>query len=174
MKTKSFFKKSLFLIFFVFTISSYFPGIALAVSPIRTIDGTVTKVTDGETIQVTTQERTKIKVRLYGIAAPKMPKANPPAGYVRVSNEFFGMECKKELEAKLMGNKIQLDVMNIDKYKRSVGILWLGDRNINLEMIREGYAKAYESSFKEPYRAEFLAAQKEARSFRRGLWNLPE
>ena len=73
-----------------------------------------------------------------------------------------------------MRKKIRLDIMDIDKYRRTVGIVWLENRNINLEMIREGYAKAYEEYLKAPYRSEFLSAQKEARSSRRGLWNLPE
>jgi len=32
-----------------------------------------------------------------------------------------------------------LDIIDIDKYRRMVGIVRLGDRNINLEMVREGY-----------------------------------
>lgn len=40
----------------------------------RTIAGTVTKVSDGDSIQVTTPEQTKLKVRLYGIDAPETPK----------------------------------------------------------------------------------------------------
>ena len=38
---------------------------------IRTVTGTVTKVSDGDTIHVTTPEGTKLKVRLYGIDAPE-------------------------------------------------------------------------------------------------------
>ena len=147
---------------------------ASQVVPLRTVTGTVTKVSDGDTIQVTTPEQTKLRVRLYGIDAPEMPKTNPPPGYVKVHGESFGKDCKKALEAKIMGKKIRLDIMDIDKYKRMVGIIWLGNRNINLEMIREGYAKAYDEYLKEPYRSEFQSAQKEARSSRRGLWNLPE
>ena len=154
-------------------ITSFLPLIQ-SHATIRTIIGTVTKVSDGDTIQITTPEQTKLRVRLYGIDAPEMPKTNPPPGYVRVHGESFGKDCKKALEAKIMGKKIRLDIMDIDKYRRTVGIVWLENRNINLEMIREGYAKAYEEYLKAPYRSEFLSAQKEARSSRRGIWNLPE
>ena len=155
-------------------ISFYFSDASSARAPIRTITGTVTKVSDGDTIQITTPEQTKLRVRLYGIDAPEMPKTNPPPGYVRVHGESFGKDCRKALEAKIMGKKIRMDIMDIDKSRQTFGIIWLGNRNINLEMIREGYAKAYDEYLKEPYRSEFRLAQKEARSSRRGLWNLPE
>jgi micrococcal nuclease len=44
--------------------------------PIRPVTGTVTKISDGGTIQITTPEQTKLKVRLYGIDAPETPKIN--------------------------------------------------------------------------------------------------
>ena len=40
----------------------------LAKEPIRTIEGTVTKVSDGDSIQVRDTLGNKVKVRLYGIA----------------------------------------------------------------------------------------------------------
>jgi endonuclease YncB( thermonuclease family) len=51
-------------------------SISFAREPICTVTGTVTKVSDGDTIQVTTPDQTKPKVRLYGVDALKIPKAN--------------------------------------------------------------------------------------------------
>jgi micrococcal nuclease len=62
-------------------------SISFARESIRTIIGTVTKVSDGDTIQAITPEKTKLRVRLYGIDAPEMPKTNPPPGYVGVHGE---------------------------------------------------------------------------------------
>jgi micrococcal nuclease len=53
-----------------------------------------------------------------------------------------------------------------------VGVILIGNRNINLEMVKEGYAEAYLEYLKEPYRAQFIRAEKEARSTRRGIWSL--
>jgi len=55
-----------------------------------------------------------------------------------------------------------------------VGIIWLDDRNINLEMVNEGYAEAYVEYLKPPYRSEFIQAEREARSAKKGIWSLPE
>ena len=73
-----------------------------------------------------------------------------------------------------MGKQVRLDIIDIDRYKRMVGVIWIGNRNINLEMVKEGYAEAYLEYLKEPYREQFIRAEKEARSARRGIWSLPE
>lgn len=175
MHVKIFTTKGFFVLCMLAGLTNFFLAPhSFARDPIRTVHGLVTKVSDGDTIQITTPEKTKLRVRLYGIDAPEMPKPTPPPGYARVHGEYFGKDCKKALETKIMGKEIRMDVMDIDKYKRTVGIIWLESRNINLEMIREGYTKAYEEYLKAPYRSEFLSAQKEARSSRRGIWNLPE
>jgi micrococcal nuclease len=166
--------KGCFVLLLIGLLFCFAAPLSFAQEPVRTITGKVTRVYDGETIQVTTSSKTKLKVRLYGADAPDMPKTNPPPGYVKVHGESFGKDCKEALEAKIMGKEIRMDVMAIDKNKRALGIVWLDNRNINLEMVQEGYAKAHDASLKEPYRSEFLSAQKEARSLRRGLWNLPE
>jgi endonuclease YncB( thermonuclease family) len=55
-----------------------------------------------------------------------------------------------------------------------VGMIWLDDRNINLEMITEGYAEAFTEYLKPPYRAEFLKAEREARAGGKNIWSLPD
>lgn len=73
-----------------------------------------------------------------------------------------------------MGKQVRLDILDIDKYRRIVGMIYLGDRNINLEMIREGHAEAFVEYLKEPYRSEFMRAEREAKSAKRGVWSLPD
>ena len=50
----------------------------------------------------------------------------------------------------------------------------MNDRNINLEMVTEDHAEAFIEYLKPPYRAEFLDAEREAKSARRGIWSLPD
>jgi micrococcal nuclease len=151
-----------------------FTSLSIAREPIRTVTGTVTKVSDGDTIQVTTPERTKLRIRLYGMDAPETPKINQRTGRVNKPGQPYGEESWKALEGKIMGKQVRLDILDIDKYKRMVGIIWIGSRNINLEMIQEGYAEAYVEYLKEPsYRSQFIRAEREAKSARRGIWSLP-
>jgi endonuclease YncB( thermonuclease family) len=147
-------------------------SLSIAREPIRTVIGTVTKVSDGDTIHVTTPEKTKLTVRLYGMDAPETPKINQRTGHINKPGQPYGEESWKALEAKIMGKQVRLDIIDIDQYKRMVGMIWIGDRNINLEMVREGYAEAYVEYLKEPYRAQFIRAEREARSARRGIWSL--
>lgn len=49
----------------------FIPTFALAKHPIRIIEGIVTKISDGDTLNVTDDLGTKVKVRLYGIDSPK-------------------------------------------------------------------------------------------------------
>ena len=60
----------------------FLTSLSFAREPIRTVTGTVTKVSDGDTIQVTTPEQTKLRVRLYGMDAPETPKINQRTGRV--------------------------------------------------------------------------------------------
>ena len=73
-----------------------------------------------------------------------------------------------------MGKKVKVDILDIDKYRRMVGMIYLDDRNINLEMIREGYAEAFVEYLKPPYREEFLATQRGAKAASKGIWTLPD
>ena len=60
--------------------------------------------------------------------------------------------------------------IDIDRYKRMVGMVYLDSRNINLEMVKEGLAWAYKEYLQRPYASEYLDAEKEARSKSLGLW----
>ncbi|PKL16127.1 MAG: nuclease [Spirochaetae bacterium HGW-Spirochaetae-5] len=140
---------------------------------IRTVTGTVTKVSDGDSIQITTAEQTKLKVRLYGIDAPETPKISHRTGQVSKPGQPHGDESWKALENKIMGKQVKLEILDIDKYRRMVGMVWLDDRNINLEMVSEGHAEAFIEYLKPAYRTQFFDAEREAKSARRGVWSLP-
>lgn len=136
--------------------------------------GTVTKVSNGDTIQIMTPEGTKLRVRLYGMDAPERQKINRRTGRVRKLGQPYGDEVWKALDEKISGRQVKLDIIDIERYHRMVGMIWLGSRNINLEMVREEFAEAYVEYLMEPYRGEFLAAEREAKAARRGIWSLSE
>lgn len=168
--------KAIIKIFFLVALIFLAPILLIqsAHATIRTVTGMVTKVSDGDTIHLTTPEQTILKVRLYGIDAPETDKINNHTGHINIPGQPYGDESWKALENKIMGKKVKVDILDIDKYRRMVGMIYLNDRNINLEMIREGYAEAFIEYLKEPYRSEFLKVEQEARLAKKGIWSLPD
>jgi len=139
---------------------------------IRTVEGTVSKVSDGDTLQVITREGTKLRVRLYGCDAPETEKINRRTGQVSKLGQPYGGEAMQALQAMVWKKNVRVDIIDIDRYHRMVSMIWLGSRNVNLEMVREGYAEAYREYLKEPYRSQFLDAERKARAERKGIWGL--
>ncbi|ELX2336634.1 thermonuclease family protein [Campylobacter upsaliensis] len=150
---------SLVIIIIVLAISSFNQSFTtfLAQKNIeKELTGKVSKVIDGDTIELlakTSKENpynhiAKLKIRLYGIDAPELKQA-------------YGKEAK-ELVLK---QEVSLIIENKDKYDRFVGTLFLKGQDINKEMVKNGYAHAYESFSK-----KYLAEQADAKMFKLGLW----
>jgi endonuclease YncB( thermonuclease family) len=173
MHLKTFSTKSLFIVGLLAGITIlFFTFLSFARETIRTVTGTVTKVSDGDTIHVTTPEQTKLRVRLYGIDAPEAPKTDQHTVSVNIPGQPYGEESWRTPEGKIMGKQIRLDIIDIDQHKRMVGMIWIANRNVNLEMLQEGYAEVYYIYLKEPYKRQFLQAQREAKSAKIGIWSL--
>lgn len=143
---------------------------AAAKDPIRIVEGKVVKVSDGDTVQVVTADGTKLKSRLYGIDAPETPKGNHRNGKVNKPGQPYGEEAERALAQKIAGKAIRLEIMDIDQYKRMVSRIILNGRDINQEMVREGWAWAYKQYLQSPYASEYIGAEKQARAARLGLW----
>ncbi|MHC1698809.1 MAG: thermonuclease family protein [Geobacteraceae bacterium] len=146
-----------------------FPSPGFSKEVIRSLEGIVTKVSDGDTIQVHSGG-TKLKIRLYGIDSPETEKINRRTGRVSKPGQPYGGEAEDALNGKIGGKSVRIDVVDIDKYKRLVSIVWLGSRNINKEMVAQGYAWAYKKYLSTPYASEFIKTEEHARSKRIGLW----
>ena len=133
-------------------------------APLRTVTATITKITDGDTVQAVTPEGTKLKVRLYGIDAPETAKRKIPG-------EPFGSDARDYLTSLVAQKAVQVEIRDIDRYRRMVAVLWLGEKNINLEMINAGMAEAYAEYLKQPYRTPFIQAEQEAKARGKGIWS---
>ena len=143
---------------------------SFAKEPIRSIEGLVTKISDGDTIQVTDTLGTKVKVRFYGIDCPETEKGNKRTGKVSKQGQPYGEDAFRALQGKLQRQRVRLDVMDVDRYGRTVSIVWLGNRNVNLEMVQEGWAWAYKQYLDRPHASEYIQAEEQARAKRLGLW----
>ena len=132
--------------------------------PLRTVTATIIKISDGDTVQAVTPEGTKLKLRLYGIDAPETPKGKIPG-------EPFGNDARSYLATLIGQQTVRVEIRDIDRYRRMVAILWLGERNVNQEMISAGMAEAYGEYLKQPYRTPFLQAEQEAKAQGKGIWS---
>jgi micrococcal nuclease len=125
-------------------------------------DGTiaVAAVIDGDTIEVAGGRR----VRLVQIDAPE-----PSEG------ECWGSEAATELRKLLPeGTRVRLarDVRldEVDRFGRLLRYVFTEERNVNLALVERGGAAAWFAGGRGRYADELLAASREARAARRGLW----
>ena len=163
-------RKAFLTVFITLTSLLIFISLLPAKSPIRIVEGVVVEVTDGDTINLKTPEGTILKVRLYGIDAPETEKYSRRTGRISKAGQPYGEEAYRALESKVLGKKAKVDIIDIDRYKRMVGIVYLDSGNINLEMVKEGWAWAYTQYLDRPYASEYIDAEKEARAKKLGIW----
>jgi len=113
----------------------------------------VTRVVDGDTIYLSAPGR-DIKVRMVGIDAPEL-------------NQPYGAEARDALTQMVKGKTVRVIAEDRDRYGRIVGRVFLGNLDVNLAMIRQGYAWVYRNYTTDQ---NLYSAETEAQNSRRGLW----
>lgn len=100
--------------------------------------------------------------RLHAIDAPEL---NQTCQRADGGDYPCGREAKREL-ARLIGTgELACDILDTDRYRRSVAECRLGTININDAMVRSGWAIAYRR-----HGGDHVAAEADARKARRGIW----
>ncbi len=130
-------------------------GLAFAAPPkvVEELSGKVISVTDGDTIKVLVNKET-VTVRLEGIDAPE-------------SGQSFGKKAKEALAGLVAGKTVTVKKTGADKYKRTLGIVIVGDVDASAKLLEDGWAW----HFKKYNDEERLAKLEEAaRKAKRGLW----
>lgn len=108
----------LFCIVLYFTISFYDSS--------KFSSGIVSNVIDGDTFELITGE----KIRMYGINTPE-------------SDEYYYSEATYFVKEKIENKKIKYKRFGTDQYNRTLAIVYYENENVNLELVREGYAMVY-------------------------------
>ena len=150
------------LIVFLFPFLVFFPTYA---KDYKVIQGTVTKVKDGDTVVIRPNVvgSKKFTCRLYGIDAPETPKQGK-------RGQAYGREADRELKNLILGYRVDVTLTGDQSYKREICIIKKDGIDINREMVSRGYAWAYKRYLKGPYASEYINAEKDAREKKRGLW----
>lgn len=128
----------------------------------------VTAVVDGDTIRINRDGRDET-VRLLGIDTPETKDK-------RKTVECFGREASAQTTRLLSGSRVSIEPgpEARDKYGRTLGYVWTEDhRLINLELVRDGYAReyTYDRSLPGAHVDALRTAERDARSAGRGLWS---
>ncbi len=119
--------------------------------------GKAVKVLDGDTLHVK-KGRKIIKIRLYGIDCPE-------------KRQKCGVQATEFATQRLLGKKVRVETVHTDRYGRTVGLVSVGRKMINRELVRAGYAWVYPAYCKkQPLCAEFTTLQEKAKKKKAGLW----
>jgi len=130
--------------------------VALAVAgPTSAMTGTVTHVTDGDTVWVRVDRERPVSVRLHGLDAPERCQTG-------------GADATDALAARVLRRQVTVDTKATDTYGRTVGTVTLDGEDIGAWLVREGHAWSvgYHHS-KGPY----ADAERSARRAHRGVFS---
>ena len=130
--------------------------------------GTVSRVTDGDTIVVKSTGGGERRVRLIGVDAPETDEA-------REEVALWAQMARRFTFFHLYRKRISL-TYDVDRHGRVLAYVFTEEKSLfNEFIIRQGFAFAFlKYPFRSDYQKLFREAQDEARSEQRGLWRKGE
>jgi len=133
------------------------------------VSGTVTRVRDGDSVELSTEAGQKIEVRLQAVDAPERGKAGRGQPYAEKSHDMLNRLALRK--------QAVLETLDTDSYGRKVGLLRIvtprGPVDAGLMQVQMGMAWAFPKALEQlPYdlRESYAYAEKIAKFKRRGLW----
>ena len=117
----------------------------------------VPNITDGDTIKILNK-----RIRFHGIDAPEKKQI-----CIKNSKEYScGEEATNALKRKIGGKPVSCKVQDkLDRYKRYIGVCFLGDVDLNKWMVRNGHVVAYRR-----YSKDYIEDENYAQKKKIGLW----
>ena len=124
----------------------------------ETYQARVVKVTDGDTIKVLRADNEQLKIRLAMIDCPERKQP-------------WGTRATQAASALVAGQTVTIEVIDIDRYGRTVGYVFVNGVNVNQALVANGHCWTYVKYAKDP---QLSVLQATAKAENRGLWRLPE
>lgn len=126
----------------------------------------VMRIYDGDTLRAKGYD-IEFKVNLIGIDAPEIAiKKNE-------SSQPYGQKAKKFLADMVLDKKVFIKGYGTDRYNRVLGVVFIGGKNVNLEMIKAGLAefdRSKRSKLFDPMPYQLAATA--AKQAEEGMWSL--
>ena len=123
------------------------------------------KVVDGDTIKINSK-----KIRLYGIDAPekkqKCKKTYLTISFMSFTKDYMcGELSTQKLIKKINKQKLNCNILDVDRYKRLIGECFKRNINLNSWMVSNGYAVAYRK-----YSKKYVSDEINAKNNKLGIW----
>ena len=126
----------------------------------------VTRVTDGDTVKVAGNDE-KMTIRLVGIDAPETSKKKNEPG------QPFSQKSTKHLAGLVLNKSVEIKSYGTDRYGRTLGVIFVGEKNVNLEMVKAGLAEVYRGRPANGLDLKpYWDAETEAKKTGIGMWSL--
>ena len=126
----------------------------------------ITRVYDGDTVKAQGHD-IEIKVRLVGIDAPETSKKKRDPG------QPYSQQAKKYLASVVLNKSVDIKGYGLDRYNRILGVMYLNNQNVNLEMVKTGLAEVYRGKPPKGFdTVPYLETEKRAREAKTGMWSL--
>jgi endonuclease YncB( thermonuclease family) len=129
---------------------------------------TITRVYDGDTVKAESGQIV-IYVMLVGIDAPEV------ADEVHKRGQPFGKEARDYLAGQILNRSVEVKGYGVAPFPHDniIGVIHLGGRNINLEMVKKGLAEVQRDNLPKGLDiAPYLEAERDARAGKVGMWVL--
>ena len=125
-----------------------------------------TRVTDGDTITVT-QNGFKSTICLVGIDAPEKSRKKHDPG------QPFSQSSTKHLASLVLSKHVDIVSYGTDRYGRTLGVVYVDGKDVNLEMVRAGLAEVYRGRPAKGFdNGPYQKAEDAARRAGVGMWSL--
>ncbi len=145
-----------------------------------TESATVTRVVDGDTVEVELSNGTTESIRLLGVDTPEVHSENTPDEFEGVPQTAAGRDCLRThgehasafVEERLAGHEVMLGFDPTEQrrgyYGRLLAYVYVDGEQLNARLVAGGWGRVFDSDLVE--RDRYLGLEARARSERRGLW----
>ena len=109
----------------------------------------------------------KESIRLIGIDTPEKSRKKGQPG------QPYSQKATKFLASMVLNQDVAIESYGTDRYGRVLGVVYIGRTNVNLEMVRNGYAEVYRGKSAKGFDSDpYWNAEEYSRSGNLNIWSL--